>query len=368
MSNRVNIQLIGLILAMLLAPFGLAAQEKPVLALKTVVIDAGHGGHDPGTVWDGVREKDINLDVAVRLGSLIKASYPQIKVIYTRDKDEYIPLGDRSAKANKSKADLFISIHVNSVKGSSSARGTETFLMGTDKSGANMDVCKRENSVILLEEDYSTKYSGYDPDSPDSFIFFNLMQNAQFEQSIKMASLVEAQLSSGPVAHSRGIKQAPLLVLWQTTMPSVLVELGFLSNQTDREALKDRKRRADMAKCLFNAFVQFKEQYEVVADAPVPAAVEEKPVVKQAEPEVAVKESPKNSWRIQVMASSREIRPDSPVFKGVKCDSFKVGEMYYFFVGSYKSRFEAASELPKYKEQFPGAFIVAFDENGNPKK
>lgn len=357
--------LFGLLLtALTLVPVFSQAQEKPILSLKTVVIDAGHGGKDPGTVWDGVREKDINLDVAMRFGSLIKATYPEVKVIFTRDKDEYLPLNARSNIANKNKADLFISIHVNSVQGSSSARGTETFLMGTDKSGKNMDVCKLENSVILLEEDYSTTYAGYDPNSPDSFIFFNLMQNAQFEQSILMASLVESKMAAGPVAHSRGIKQAPLLVLWTTTMPSVLVEIGFLSNPSDREKLKDRKGRASIAQCLFNAFAEFKNRYEVTGDiTPV-----EIPVVADVENGEIKTIAHANSWRIQIMVASRELDPKSEIFKEVPCDFVKVGNMYKYFTGDFNSRFEAASKLAAIKELFPGSFIVEFGPDGNPKK
>lgn len=364
MKSRTNILLCGLLMGLFVISSPAAiAQEKTLLTLKTVVIDAGHGGHDPGAVWDGVREKDINLDVAMRFGALIKASFPQVKVIYTRDKDEFIPLNTRSGIANKNKADLFISIHVNSVKGSSSARGTETFLMGTDKSGKNMDVCKLENSVILLEEDYSTTYAGYDPNSPDSFIFFNLMQNAQFEQSILMASLVESRMAAGPVAHSRGIKQAPLLVLWTTTMPSVLVEIGFLSNPSDREKLKDRKGRASIAQCLFNAFAEFKNRYEVTGDitpVDIPVTMIEDQQVKEI--------SHANSWRIQIMVASKELDPKSELFQGVDCDFVKVGKYYKYFTGDYSSRFEAASKLPSIKELFPGSFIVEFGPDGKPKK
>jgi len=412
-----NIRILSLlIVALFFSIVELGAQEKPVLTLKRVVIDAGHGGHDPGTVWGSIREKDINLDVAVRLGAMIKAAYPNVKVIFTRDKDVYIPLDERSNIANKNKADLFISIHVNAMPGKTTAYGSETYLMGTDKAGKNMNVCKLENSVILLEDDYSTKYAGYDPDSPDSFIFFNLMQSAQFEQSVLMASLVEKELVKGPIGRSRGIRQAPLLVLWQTTMPSVLVELGFLSDSRDREILIDRQNRATIARCLFNAFSEFKKQYEIQGEKPAvdmsvlnsnvedeqvnvepssaPVVKKEAPVVKKEEkkeekkvekkPEekpVVKKESPKvvtedytaqlsrgGKWRIQILAASKYLKQSDPFFKGFKADCKMIGDRFYYFTGLYDSRAEAVENLPSIKEQFPGSFIVEFDNKGNPIK
>ena len=251
------------VIALTSASSALYAAPDDVLGIRTVVIDAGHGGHDPGAVSEGMKEKNITLDVAVKLSAKIKAAFPDVNVILTRDRDIYIPLAERSAIANRNKADLFISIHVNSAGGASaSARGTETFLMGTDKSESNMAVCRTENSVILLEDDYTAKYAGYDPNAPDSFIFFNLMQNAQFEQSVEAASLIENEMASGPIGHSRGIKQAPLLVLWKTTMPAVLAEIGFLSSQTDRKLLSNKNKRDEIAECIFRGFSKYKNKYD----------------------------------------------------------------------------------------------------------
>ena len=237
------------IFAFLLLPIPSRSQEGG-LRLKTVVIDAGHGGHDPGAVskLSKMSEKEINLDLALLLGARIQKEYPDVKVIYTRKTDKFVELAERGNIANRNHADLFISIHVNSAK-STAASGTETFVMGTDKSESNMAVCKRENSVILLEEDYSTTYEGFEPDNPESYIIFNLMQNAHFEQSIAFASLVQQQfISQGPIKKSRGVRQAPLMVLWRTTMPSVLVEVGFLSNSSDRTILNQKESRQKIKK------------------------------------------------------------------------------------------------------------------------
>ena len=313
MSSRTLLTL--LLLSLLCLPA--SAQDSPAagFTLRTVVIDAGHGGRDPGAVHGKLREKDVTLDIAGRLGEKIKKAYPDVRVIYTRDRDFYVTLAERGRIANRNHADLFISIHANSVR-NSSARGTETYLMGLDESKSNLEVSKRENAVILLEEDYTTTYAGYDPNEPDSFIFFNMMQNAQLEQSLKMADLVEQALSRGPVAHSRGVKQAALLVLWRTTMPAILVEVGFLSNASDREHLSSRGGRGRIADCLFEAFKAFKADYDrvpepVTAPAETPAAPKPTaPVAVTAPATPAAPAAPAVSatdtlYRIQVFSLSR---------------------------------------------------------------
>lgn len=342
------------------------AQDKAAagFTLRTVVIDAGHGGKDPGAVHGKVREKDITLDVAVRLGEKIKKAYPDVKVIYTRDKDVYIPLHERGKKANRNHADLFISIHVNSAR-NSAARGTETFLMGTDNSRSNMEVCKRENSVILLEEDYSTTYAGYDPKEPDSFIFFNMMQSAQLEQSVRMAELVEQQLAQSPIGLSRGIKQAALLVLWRTTMPAVLVEIGFLSNQKDREKLTDRDERGKIADGIFRAFAAFKKEFDREPEKPEKSEIPDNPEIPApAAPKVEAVSATDTLFRIQVFSLSRKLEPGAPEFQGENVDCLKVGEIYKYCVGFYKSRFEAAGALSGVKSKFPGAFLIRVAPDG----
>ena len=201
-------------------------QVQSQLKLKTVVIDPGHGGKDAGCVSRDKKtyEKNLTLSISKLLGDKITRAYPDVKVIYTRTTDKYITLNDRAEIANRNHADLFISIHINSFS-TASPNGFSAHILGQssnknrDLFSYNMDVCRRENSVILLEEDYTTKYQGFDPNDPESFIFFNLMQNAFYEQSLLFAADVEKELSKGPITHSRGISQDPFYVLWKTTMP-----------------------------------------------------------------------------------------------------------------------------------------------------
>lgn len=381
MTSRLNISIIVVLMLLLGLPQQLFSQSTNKVVLRTVVIDAGHGGHDPGTVSPDKKYKEskINLEVALKLGELIQERYPDVKVLYTRSTDVFIPLAERADIANKNRADLFISIHVNSVaKSGSTASGTETFVMGTDKSASNMEVCKRENSVILLEDDYSTTYQGFDPNNAESYIFFNLMQNAFFEQSINMASFVQQQLQKGPITKSRGIKQAPLMVLWRTTMPSVLIEIGFLSNSSDRSILTDKFQREVIATRIFNAFCQFKSQYDSeeyvepfvqVEKDPEPAVkpepkAEPKPVVKpepKPQPAPAVKPAPQKVYSIQIFAIGKKLKVGAPELKGLKefnCDF--INGLYKYSVGNYSSKEEATKNLPSIKAKFPGAFVAEF--------
>lgn len=347
------------------------AQDQTAVAVKTVVIDAGHGGHDPGTVYGSVKEKDINLAVALELGRRIKDGFPNVNVIYTRKTDVFVPLVNRSSIANKAKADLFISVHVNSAGKSTSAYGTETFIMGTDKSKSNMELCKRENSVITLESDYTTTYAGYDPDDVDSYIFFNLMQSAQFEQSIYMASLVEDKFTgNGPIRHTRGIKQAPLLVLWQTTMPSVLVEVGFLSNPADRQVLTREESRNKIAGCIYSAFVDYKKHYDPddseVTPVTVPATTDATDAAPSEKKSAAVKADPKDIvFRIQILASKTKIPAGAPELHGeTGYDCVEYNGYYKYVVGSYKSRQDASAALAECRKSFPDAFIVRMNGAG----
>ena len=349
-----------LILFFLLLPFTLGAQGSD-LRLRTVVIDAGHGGHDPGAISKSSKlsEKQINLDLALKLGARIEKECPGVKVIYTRKTDKFVELAERGNIANRNHADLFISIHVNSAK-STAASGTETFVMGTDKSASNMEVCKRENSVILLEDDYSTTYEGFDPDNPESYIIFNLMQNAHFEQSIAFASLVQEQfVDNGPIKKSRGVRQAPLMVLWRTTMPSVLIEVGFLSNSSDRTVLNQPSSRQKIADDLFKAFVAFKEQYDsgaspVVRDGAAPA--------EPAKPAEAAPSKEGPHFEIQILASSKKLKNGSSELKGVKDYRCRlVNGMYKYSVGKFSTKAEAQQRLPELRKKFPGAFVIAVD-------
>ena len=226
-----------------------------------IVIDAGHGGKDPGATIGGVFEKDIVLDVALKAGEMVKKKFPDIKVVYTRDKDVFIPLDDRADIANKQKADLFISIHVNSCP-KNTIYGAETYILGQHRSQENLDVAKMENSVILLEDDYSTRYEGFDPNQAESYIMFEMIQNEFLEQSRLFADKVQKNIISLTERKDRGVRQAGFLVLRKTAMPSVLIELGFLSNDNERKFLTSGKGTDLMAQSIFSSVSDYKQRLD----------------------------------------------------------------------------------------------------------
>lgn len=230
--------------------------------IRTVCLDAGHGGKDPGCIGaTGIHESKIALRVILELGKKLEAEYPNLKVIYTRKKDVFIDLHERSAIANRNKADLFISVHCNSHP-SSKFFGTETYTMGLHKTEGNLDVAKRENSVILQETDYKRKYKGFDPNSPLAHIMMANFQNAFMANSIKFAQKVERQFKKTSDRKSYGVKQAGFLVLWETAMPSVLVEAGFLTNRDEEKYLNTENGQEEVAEAIAKAFRQYKEEIE----------------------------------------------------------------------------------------------------------
>ncbi len=237
--------------------------------LSTVVIDPGHGGKDPGAVSKNLKEKDINLWVGKRLGQLIKQAYPDVKVVFTRYDDRFVELHERGNIANRAKADLFISIHVNSNK-SSKPSGAEVYVMGTKGSNQNFEVMKKENSVISYEEDYTTKYEGFDPNSAESYIIFSLMQYGYQVQSIDLAQMVNEEFKKMNNMPNRGVKQAVFLVLWKTAMPSILAEFGFISNPSDAKILASQSGKENYAQSLFKAFCK----YKTAVDGSSPLTVE----------------------------------------------------------------------------------------------
>ena len=294
------------------------SQKKETYHVRTVVIDPGHGGAKPGASGSRSQEKDITLAVAKKFGKLIHDNYPDVKVIYTRTSDVDISLGERARIANRNKADLFISIHANSHP-TSTPTGVETFVMGLSKSASNLEVAKKENADILLEADYKTNkdYAGFDPNSDESYIIFTLAQNAYLEKSLNFAQAIQTQYKNNLKTINRGVKQAELFVLYKTAMPAVLTEIGFISNPTEEAYMLSKEGQANIAMCLFNAFMNYKvaeeggtrianpviniEGYtapEVIAkEEPVPQPVEEPKEepqqVAQAEPPVQVVEEPK---------------------------------------------------------------------------
>lgn len=358
----------------LLLPEAVRAQDVgEVSRIRTVVIDPGHGGKDPGAISRNgkYQEKHITLSVALKLGNMIKAAYPHIKVIYTRSTDRYVELAERAAIANRNKADLFISIHVNSAK-STQARGTETFVMGTHKSEDNFEVCKTENSVIVIEDDYQTKYEGFNPGSPESYIIFSLLQNIHQEQSIKYAAYVQGQFAKGPVPVNRGVKQGGLLVLWRTTMPAVLTELGFISNSKDYAVLISKSGQEQFARRLFNAFTAYKDDFEDNLPDNLQekaAAQPQKQQQKQEAPAGPQDSAQKLSggedfFAVQILSVGKVLKKGAYDLRG-RSDAryIKVGNLYKYYIGEYASRKEAASRAQQLKKTFPGAFVIHVKDN-----
>ena len=267
------------------------------LTLRTVVIDAGHGGKDPGAVSkDGkTREKDFTLDIAQRLEKLIQKNCPDVKTVLTRDDDTFISLDRRAEIANQCEADLFISIHINAAWSTASS-GFSIHVLGQssqknrDLYKANLELVKRENSVIMLDEGYNAKEAGFDPSDPSSYIFMTMMQSAHLQQSIDFAQIINQNLRGSPIKVNRGVSQDPFYVLWKTTMPAVLVELGFISNQTDLAELKKPAQRQELARRLLQSFIEYKKQYDASTSTPQPAA---QPSVTPAEPTANVASQPK---------------------------------------------------------------------------
>ena len=369
------------------------------IKIKTVVLDAGHGGKDTGAISKNgaIKEKDITLSVALKLGKMINSNYPDVKVVYTRKRDEYIELSKRAEIANRNKADLFISIHVNSQKGTT-ATGTETFVMGTHKSSSNFEICKLENSVIVLEEDYQSKYEGFDPNSPESYIIFSLLQNTHLEQSLKFAALIQDNFKLGPIKVNRGVKQGGLLVLWKTTMTAVLTEIGFISNPVESNQLRRDAVQSQIAARIFNAFAKYKTDYEggapkLIPDNEMPsqsaeqqeAAVEsaeqqeatvasadrqetsvaesavlnEQPEAKRQPEAKGQPEASGKAYRIQILSVTKVLPAGAPDLKGRR-DAYYIyaNKAYKYCIGEYATREAAAADLPKIRKQFSGAFII----------
>lgn len=340
-----------LLFGLFLLPNGPLWAQNSGIRIKTIVIDPGHGGKDAGCVSrDGkTLEKNVVLDVALKLGKRLEEAYPDIKIIYTRSTDKFIPLDQRAAIANKNNADLFISIHVNSVKNNSAARGTETWVMGMHKSASNFEVCKQENSVIVLEEDYSSNYQGFDPNNPESYIIFSLLQNAHLEQSLDLADKMQSQFRKGAIKKDRGIKQGGLLVLWKCTMPAVLTEIGFMSNPDDLKVMRSAAQREKMANSIFEAIKRYKQAYE--RDLDVATAL--------PGPAQAGKMDPQGAYRIQIFASSKQLAPSDPLFKGLpNCEYVTANSMFKYTFGRYASESEARKDLPFVRQYFPEAFVT----------
>ncbi|MCH5173684.1 MAG: N-acetylmuramoyl-L-alanine amidase [Bacteroidales bacterium] len=396
---------IYLLIAALSAVFPAAAQNS--LSLSTVVIDPGHGGHDPGAVsQDGkTYEKTLTLDIAKRLGEKIRSGCPGVKVILTRETDKYVELGTRADIANKAGADLFISIHINSIA-KSGPNGYSVYVLGKSQNknkdlfAYNMNVCKRENSVILLEDDYTTKYQGFDPSDPESFIFLQLTQNSHLEQSLNFAQTVAGKLRGGPIQADRGVWQDSFLVLWRTAMPAVLVELGFISNATDLKALRSQENRDKIAAGLYNAFVAYKAGYDKSVSIDTAASDNSStgsasagnsssgssPVGNSTGSSAGNSAAGNSSgsnvstgsasagnssgsnassaassevlYGVQIFAGPTKLSPKDKAFMGYEPLIVDAGRIYKYIIGVSDSEEGARAELGKIREKYKDAFLV----------
>jgi len=256
-----NITIISILSAIILLG-SFTSLELPKYKVKRIVVDAGHGGKDPGTHGKYSNEKDVALKIALKFGHYVETLLDGVEVIYTRSDDRFLELEQRAQIANKNGADLFISIHCNAMPPKPQIEGTETYVMGLDKSEGNLLVAKRENSVILYEDNYKENYEGFDPNSPESNAIFTLYQQAYLENSLKIANNVETQFKTRVGRHSRGVKQAPFWVLWRTSMPSILIETGYLTNPNEEKFLNDDLKQDYIASAIFRAFRDYKKELD----------------------------------------------------------------------------------------------------------
>ena len=363
-----------LILCLLIFTVNFASAQK----LKTVVLDAGHGGHDTGALGKNSREKDITLSIVLKLRDYIQQNMKDVKVVLTRDDDTFVELHRRARIANEKKADLFISVHCNSTH-SPAVFGAETFVMGLHKSQANLAVAKAENAAILLEDDYVEKYDGFDPNSPEGNIFFNMMQNAFLDKSLAYASKVQHQFVDNLKMFDRGVKQAGFLVLYKTAMPGVLIETGFISNSREEKFLLSDKGQEQVAYAIYKALRDYKNQIENKPpgnqrDDTLLVANQTKEAVKEAD-KIIVAENPVStgavvetpdpdavSFRVQFAIYPDSKPLDSKIFNGIE------DVQVYFHIGSYKytsGNFNNVDDAQLLRKEmiskgYKDAFIVAF--------
>jgi len=356
--------------------------------LNKIVIDAGHGGKDPGASGKYSREKDVVLSVALKTGQLIKKKYPDVEIIYTRKTDVFIPLKKRAEIANKCKADLFISIHCNS-NTSSQPHGSETYVMGLHKSEANLNVAQKENAAILLEDDYKEQYDGFDPTTDESHIIFNFFQNSFLSYNLDLASKVQSEFSVSTPLKDRGVKQAGFWVLYKTTMPGVLIETGFLSNKNDEKFLNSQEGQLKISQAITKAISDYKEAHDAIEKE----KVTHKTVVQKEEktPPVVIaknketistekvqapkkKEIPKATapstqkelpiFKVQFLSLSKKKTLTDKKFKQLKkIDSYEYKGLYRYTSGEtsdYSKAIDIQSEVRKHG--FKDAFIVAFSD------
>jgi N-acetylmuramoyl-L-alanine amidase len=347
-------------------------QASPMAEPFVLVLDAGHGGKDPGAIGRKSKEKDITLAVTLLAGKYITENYPDVKVVYTRRRDVSVGLNERADLANKSHANLFISIHTNSVE-QSSPRGSEVFAFGVTRSAENLAIMKRENSVIYLEDNYKEKYEGFDPNSAESYIIFEFLQNNFAEQSLEFASTMRNELKACAPWSDRGVKQAAFLVLREASMPRVLVELDFISNIEAEKLLMSDAGQKKYAIAICNAFGKYKAAYdrknkiqpaETASQTKQTVEAEPAPKTAPAAPVAATPAAPSSPkiYKVQLFALPRPLPANSPHLKGYKAEYYIENKLYKYTYGESES-FEEISGLRKsLLKDFKDAFIVAFKD------
>ncbi len=362
LNNNINTLIIILacsVLLALLCSFSAVNTDKKWI----IVIDAGHGGKDPGALGSSgsSAEKNITLAVALKTGEYIEQNLMNVKVIYTRKTDSFVELRDRANLANKNNADLFISIHSNWAP-SKKIMGAETFIMGLAKDEANLQVAMKENEVILLESDYTTKYEGFDPKSPESYIMFTLMQNIYQEQSTMLAAKIQSQFKDKVSRIDRGVKQAGFWVLYMTTMPSVLVETGFITHPSEEKFLNSKQGQDYLASAIFRACRDYINEIDIRSGI---SAVKEAGIKQEQKDSTARETSAEELiFMVQVANSSsqKKIKPDN--FKGLG-EIFEINEneKYKYASGRFSEYDEAVKYRKKIKDSYPDAFVIAVKGN-----
>jgi len=365
-----------------------------------LVLDAGHGGHDPGAIGNFSREKNINLNIVLKVGHLVQQNCDDVKVIYTRKTDVFIPLNQRTEIANDANANLFISVHTNAAP-TKAARGTETFSLGLSRSSANLEVAKRENSVILMEDDYKQRYAGFNPNSSESYIMFEFIQDKHMEQSVSLATLIQKQYKSHGGRPDRGVHQDIFLVLKTSAMPSVLTEVGFISNPEEEQYLNSEEGSDALARSIFNAFQQYKLKHDVRRskvkvpyrpDDDAETKTKQSVSVSNTEKSDSTKETAKSTvevkakkievltekeergstppkeneiiFKIQILTSGQKLRVDDKRFKGLTpIDFYSENEIYKYTYEASENYNKVLQTKKQIAGQFKDAFIIAF-KNG----
>lgn len=376
MSIRSILTRIFILLAAVLLAIPADAHKKGKKKPFTVVIDPGHGGVDPGALGRKSKEKDINMNVSKLLASMIDEEYPEVKVIFTRTTDVKIPLVTRADIANNANADLFISIHSNAAK-SRTANGCETFMLGAGSSAEAKAAAMYENEVILSEDNFEEIYKGFDPRSSESYIIFELIRNHDMELSAEIAQMVQEGMVENCRLHDRGVSSAGFLVLHRTVMPSILVELGFITNSKDEEVIASKSGQKKLAKGIFDGFSKYYERYGAPKGKREPAK-EEKPAVKAEKPK-ANAEKPKAGdtltakqtekrhinaeipvFKVQILASASKLAGNDKRLCGLEADCYQENGMYKYTYGESNDYNEIVKIKKEVSAKFKEAFIVAF--------